>query len=219
MSVSEDKLTPSFSWRIRVSGGTFPSAAHHTDMDRSPAANPLCTELQRIVRIRLKFSFQISLSPNEDMKVLQGCYNLSSTVHATVYQTGYQPPPRVRFLGIYRLSITLFSGEKLGDLSLDLCYPGAIMWSLIGWRRRLWGSLGRWDALPKSICVSLCLWHALLLSVRGTCARLYNGARPSPKFCSETRNNKRISWLALQKCHFPPDVTVWNLCLDATAQI
>lgn len=85
-------------------------------MDRSPPANALCTELQRIIRIRLKFSFKISLSPNEasmNVKVLQSCYNLYYIVHATVYQTGYQPPPRRLVLGIYRLSITLFSGEKL----------------------------------------------------------------------------------------------------------
>lgn len=67
-----------------------------------------------------------------NVKVLQSCYNLYYIVHATVYQTGYQPPPRGLVLGIYRLSITLFSGEKLRDLSDDLCYPGAIMWSLIG---------------------------------------------------------------------------------------
>lgn len=142
-------------------------------MDRSPPAKALCTELQRIIRIRFKFSFQISVSPNEasmNVKVLQSCYNLYYTVLATVYQTGYQPPPRQRVLGIYRLSITLFSGKKLCNLSLDLCYPGAIMCSLIGWRRRLWGGLGRWDALPRSICVSLCLWRALLLSVHGTSA-------------------------------------------------
>lgn len=113
-------------------------------MDRSPPANALCTELQRIIRIRLKFSFKISLSPNEasmNVKVLQSCYNLYYIVHDTVYQTGYQPPPRRLVLGIHRLSITLFSGKKLRDLSVDLCYPGAIMWSLIGWRRWLWGSL------------------------------------------------------------------------------
>lgn len=104
-------------------------------MARSPAANALCTELQRIIRIRLKFSFQISVSPNEasmNVKVLQSCYSLSYTLHASVYRAGCQLPPRQRVLGIYRLSITLFSGEKLRNLSLDLCCPGAIMWSLIG---------------------------------------------------------------------------------------
>lgn len=67
-----------------------------------------------------------------DVKVLQSCYNLHYTGHASVYHAGYQPPPGQRVLGIYRLSITLSSGEKLHDLSLDLCYSAAIMWALIG---------------------------------------------------------------------------------------
>ena len=46
-------------------------------------------------------------------------------------------------LGIYRLSFTLSSGEKLKDLSFDICYPGAIMCCLIGWRSGRWASRRR----------------------------------------------------------------------------
>lgn len=55
----------------------------------------------------------------------------------------HQSPPRHLVHGIYRLSFTLFSGEKPRDLSVDICYPGAIMCSLIGWGGRLWASLGQ----------------------------------------------------------------------------
>lgn len=63
-----------------------------------------------------------------NVQELQSCYNLCYTAQFVVYQAGFQPPPRQRVLASYRLSITLFSGEKLQDLSLDLCYHVVCNW-------------------------------------------------------------------------------------------
>lgn len=112
-----------------ASASTIPSAAGSRWMGALQLT--LCTELQRFIRIRLKFSFQTSVSPNGasmNVQELQSCSNLCYTAQAAVYQAGCQPPPRQRVLASYHLSITLFSGEKLRDLSLDLCYHVVSNW-------------------------------------------------------------------------------------------
>lgn len=122
-------------------------------MELSPSAwqcLPLCNELQRITRIRLKYSVAALKSvwnPEGEWGqcecdgvagsniLLYTCKRLQRCSRA------WEEAISRLTLGIYRFSFTLFSGEKLWDLCVDICYPGAIMCYLIGWRGGLWGSL------------------------------------------------------------------------------